>query len=160
MSPPRPCEMTNRNKNNKTGFDNLGCSNIINTIRTTFQTRYFSVPKSVWICQLEDFGICQFPNPFYTKFSSHCDCTSFQINAWNVLRLFFIQVRFFCWWSPLKKSVGFLLQRPLDDAWIFSIFLLHLGKIFGSQDTQQYNHFNQTLVFRYFVYKGLMMLHS
>ena len=129
MSPPRPCEMTNRNKNNKTGFDNLGCSNIINTIRTTFQTRYFSVPKSVWICQLEDFGICQFPNPFYTKFSSHCDCTSFQINAWNVLRLFFIQVRFFCWWSPLKK-VQVFYSKGLWMMLGFSQFFCYIWRRF------------------------------
>ena len=32
MSSLRPCEMTNRNKNNKTGFDNLGLHYIINTI--------------------------------------------------------------------------------------------------------------------------------
>ena len=50
MSPPRPCEMTNRNKNNKTGFDNLGYTTIISTIRTYFENfpRFETGPSHLW----------------------------------------------------------------------------------------------------------------
>ena len=84
-------------------------------------------------------------------------CTSFQINAWNVLRLFFIQVRFFCWWSPLKKSVGFLLKA-------FGM-ILDFPNILWQQDFEDfYSNISFITIVCSFVdfvyYESLMMLHS